>query len=150
MANRAQPPVNVTRYCEKNTWNPRRSAGKPASLLGVCQNRDLMEWPSLDMTWQVAVAYFGLATGLEAPRTPECWRSQDFWQSTPEVGKVVSLITDRIYPPPPTSPPPSKEETSLVLIYVRGWIDPRAIVRPEGLGQRKISHTISGYIYTYI
>jgi hypothetical protein len=61
-------------------------------------------------------------------------RFPDFMTTAQDGGKVVSL----------THQPPLPQEIHLVIISVRGWIDPRAIVRTEGLCHRKMSMTPSG------
>jgi hypothetical protein len=79
----------------------------------------------------------GKAVPLQAWSGPEGSRKlrfPDYLTTTQDSGKVVSL----------THRPPYPHEMLLVLISVRGWVDPRAIVRSKGLCQWKIPVTPSG------
>ena len=69
----------------------------------------------------------------QALSVPAGWGSHNSMQSAHEAGKVIS----------PTHQPPLPHEILVVFIYVRGWVDPRAKVRTEGLRQWRISMTPS-------
>jgi len=72
--------------------------------------------------------------GSEQPqRVPGFWGSHISRQLALEGGKVVS----------PKQWPSLPREIFLGLISVRGWVNPRTIMRPEGLCRRKIPMTPS-------
>ena len=82
-------------------------------------------WHSLKWLQEYDCMVKGKAVPLEAWSGPEGSRNlrfPDFMTTAQEGGKFVSL----------THRPTLLQEMLLVLIYVRGWVDPRAIVRSEG------------------
>jgi len=71
------------------------------------------------------------AVPLQACSGPEGSRKLSYqisWKRHRMVVRLSVLRTGRLYP----------QEIHLVLISVRGWADPRAIVRPEGIYHWKI------------
>jgi hypothetical protein len=72
---------------------------------------------------------------LQALRVPGGWGSQISSQSAHEGGKFVS---------PTHRPPLPTRNYTWYSFLLRGWVSPRALVRPEGLCQWKIPVTPSG------
>ena len=92
---------------------------------------------SVSLDWYILWNIKGKAVPLQACSGPECSRKlrfPDFMTTAQDGGKVVSL----------THRPPLPPGNTPVLISVRGWVDTRAIVRPEGLCYWKIPMTQSG------
>jgi hypothetical protein len=102
---------------------------------GLC-HRSYLLYQYLISCRGISLLHKGKAIPLQVLTGPEGSRRlriPDFLrQSAHEDGKVVS--TGRLYP----------QEISLVIISVRGWVNFRAIVRPEVLCQWKIPMTPSG------
>jgi hypothetical protein len=111
---------SMSHSCRESNYS---SDVKPANRSPYC-----LQYPSSKATVKLS---------LLSPATP--WGFQEI--KVPRISsrhmKVVRLSAIRIgrlYP----------QEILLVLIYVRGWVEPRATAQPKGLHQRKITMTPSG------
>ena len=82
--------------------------------------------------WKVNQSHYRPGQALRVREEFEAPRFQDNWHM--KVIRLSALCIGRLYP----------REIFLVFISVRGWVNPRAIVWPEGLCQWKIPMTPSG------
>jgi len=102
------------------------------SIMTFFRQKNILAIPNL-MEVRVKLKQSRYRPGL-AQRVPGILGSQISWQRHRMVVRLSALRNGRLYP----------QEIHLVLISVRGWVDPRVILRPEGLCHWKIPMTPSG------
>ena len=116
-------------FCSQRTQIRRSEVGKPNFFRVAGKNFENC-WIKVKVKVKQSLYRPG-----QALRVPAVWGSQISKQSAHECGKVVS---------PTHRPPLLPQEIFLVLISVRGWGNPRTIVRPEELCQWKTCNDTIG------
>ena len=110
----------VTLHCSKSPQHPISSSIRIDRRF-TSEMREHLKKRNWNWKWKVE----GKAVPLHAWSGPEGSRKLrflDFVTTAQDGGRLSALRTGRFYP----------QEILLVLISVRGWVDPRAIVRSEG------------------
>ena len=112
----------------------------PMTTLGIGPANFRLVAQCLNQSWHwvpLHIIVKGKSVPLQAWTGPEVSRKlrfPDFVTTAQDGGRLSALRTGHLYP----------QEILLVLISVRGWVDPRAIVRSEGLCQWNILMTPVG------